>query len=106
MSKIWDRSISACPPEAVVTRAIGQRLMGQTKRIGDGKDGGGLWVTFASQNVDDHSGGEYALIECLLAGHLDRRKTVNADTFEDRHHLPVPVMHGLELSAHIFHGGW
>lgn len=80
--------------------------MGQAKSIGDGKDGGRLWGTLANQNFDDDSGREYALIECLLAGHLDRRKIVNADTFEDRHHLPVPVMHGLEIPAYIFHGSW
>ena len=80
--------------------------MGQAQRIGDGKNGGGLWITLASQNVDDHSGGEYALIKRLLAGRFDCRKAVDTDTFQDRHHLPVPIMHGLELSPNMLHGGW
>src|SRR5690606_30815609 len=105
MSRIWDRSISACPPEAVVTGAIGQRLVGQAKRVGDGKDGGRLRVTLASQNVDDDGSREHALIERLLAGRLDGGEPVQAYTFEDRHHLPVAVMHGLQPAAHFLHGG-
>src|SRR5690606_29956433 len=105
MSRIWDRSISACPPEAVVTGAIGQRLMSQAKRVGNGKDGGRLRITLAGQDVDDDGSREYALIERLLAGRFDGRETVQAHTFEDRHHLPVAIMHGLQPAAHLLHGG-
>jgi len=80
--------------------------MGQAKRIGDGKDGGRQRVTLAGQNVDDDGGREHTLIERLLAGRLDCGKTVDTDTFQDRHHLTVAVMHGLELSAHILYGSW
>ena len=45
------------------------------------------------------------MVERFLAGRLDDGKAVDADAFKDRYHLPVAVMHGLELSAHLFHGG-
>lgn len=76
------------------------------KRIGDGKNGGGLWVSLASQNVDDHSGRKYALIKRLLASRFDCRKTVDTDTFQDRHHLSVPIMHAFKLPSNMLHGSW
>ena len=91
--------------DVVETPARAVADQGAEKRIGDGKDGGRLWVTLAGQDVDDDGGGEDAMLERLLAGRLDDGKAVDADTFEDRYHLPVAVMHGLELSAHLLHGG-
>lgn len=58
-------------PLQIRARAIAQRFIGQANRIENRKDGGRLRITLAGQNVDDHGGGEYALIERLLAGRFD-----------------------------------
>ncbi len=56
--------------------------------------------------VPDHSGGKYALIKRLLASRFDCRKTVDTDTFQDRHHLSVPIMHAFKLPSNMLHGSW
>ena len=99
------RSIGACPPEAVVARAIGHRLMGQAQRGWGEKQWGWRRIAASGQNVDDDRGGEPALIQRLLAGGLDRRDTISGHAAKDRDHLFVAIADALQLAADRGHGG-
>jgi len=45
------------------------------------------------------------VLERFLTGRLDRVQSIAQHTGEDRHHLPVTIIGGLELAAHLLQGG-
>src|SRR5690606_31071584 len=92
------------PGKTIVAGAVGDRLVSQPQRLGNGKDLTWSRITAAGQDVEDYVRRRNALIERLLAGGLDGAYPVGQDAGEDRHHLPVAIMCRLELAAYLLHG--
>jgi hypothetical protein len=91
------RSICVGPPEAVVARAISDRLVGQAQRCGGEKKRSRWYIAASGQNVDDDRGGEYTLIQRLLAGGFHCGDPVGRYAAEDRDHLFVAIADAFSL---------
>ena len=75
---------SACPPEAVVTGAVGLRLMRLAKRV-RGEDGDGQRrIAPAGEDVQDDGGGADVLVERFLTGDLHSIDPASQNRGQDR----------------------
>src|SRR5512140_2623620 len=89
ISRISWRSIKA--PQAVVSGAVGDRLMDKPQRLGRGDGQRCRWLALTGQDVEHDVAADRTARQCLGAGGLDRIKSIGRYRAQDADHLAITI---------------
>ena len=87
-------------PQAIIAAAIGKRMQSQPQSIWRRDRGRPRSLTAPRQDIEDHVRAVRATIPRLGTGRLDRNQAIAQHRGQQIDHLPVAVLHALELAAH------